>query len=73
MRLTIAHSKIKKRNLVLINNATYQRETLSKRPIRQPLIYFTKRNQLKKYHNFILVGNVKMNIDNFIVSRYRHH
>ena len=25
------------RNLVLINNATYQRETLSKRPIRQPL------------------------------------
>ena len=37
MRLTIAHSKIKKRNLVLINNATYQRETLSERPIRQPL------------------------------------
>ena len=27
----------KKRNLVLINNATYQRETLSERPIRQPL------------------------------------
>ena len=26
---TIAYSKIKKRNLVLINNATYQRETLS--------------------------------------------
>ena len=37
MRLTIAYSKIKKRNLVLINNATYQRETLSDRPIRQPL------------------------------------
>ena len=37
MRLTIAYSKIKKRNLVLINNATYQRETLSERPIRQPL------------------------------------
>ena len=37
MRLTIAHSKIKKRNLVLINNDTYQRETLSERPIRQPL------------------------------------
>ena len=35
MRLTIAYSKIKKRNLVLINNATYQRETLSERPIRQ--------------------------------------
>ena len=39
MRLTIAYSKIKKRNLVLINNATYQRETLSERPIRQPLIH----------------------------------
>ena len=38
MRLTIAYSKIKKRNLVLINNATYQRETLSERPIRQPLM-----------------------------------
>ena len=37
MRLTIAYSKLKKRNLVLINNATYQRETLSERPIRQPL------------------------------------
>ena len=29
MRLTIAYSKIKKRNLVLINNDTYQRETVS--------------------------------------------
>ena len=28
---------MKKHNLVLINNATYQRETLSERPIRQPL------------------------------------
>ena len=37
MRLTIAYSKLKKRNLVLINNATYQRETLSELPIRQPL------------------------------------
>ena len=37
MRLTIAYSKIKKGNIVLINNATYQRETLSERPIRQPL------------------------------------
>ena len=36
MRLTIAYSKIKKRNLVLMN-ATYQRETLSEGPIRQPL------------------------------------
>ena len=38
MRLKIAYSKIKKRNLVLINNDTHQRETLSERPIRQPLI-----------------------------------
>ena len=37
MHLTIAYSKIKKQNLVLINNDTYQRETLSERPIRQPL------------------------------------
>ena len=37
MRLTIAYSKIKKRNLVLINNDTYQTETVSERPIRQPL------------------------------------
>ena len=37
MRLTIAYSKIKKRNLVLISNDTYQTETLSERPIRQPL------------------------------------
>ena len=40
MRLNIAYSKIKKRNLVLINNDTYQRETLSERPIRQPLKAF---------------------------------
>ena len=37
MRLTIAYFKIKKRNLVLINHDTYQRETVSGRPIRQPL------------------------------------
>ena len=37
MRLTIAYSKIKKRNLVLINNDTHQRETESERPIRPPL------------------------------------
>ena len=37
MRLIIAYFKIKKGNLVLINNDTYQRETLSERPIRQPL------------------------------------
>ena len=38
MSLTIAYSKIKKRNLVLINNDTHQRETVSERPIRPPLI-----------------------------------
>ena len=37
MRLTIAYSKMKKQNLVLINNETYQREILSERPIQQPL------------------------------------
>ena len=37
MRLTIAYSKIKKRNLVLTNNTAYQRQTVSERPIRQPL------------------------------------
>ena len=37
MRLTIAYSKIMKRNLVLIKNDTYQRETVSERPIRTPL------------------------------------
>ena len=40
MRLTIAYSKIKKLYLLLINNALYQRETLSERPIRQPLRKF---------------------------------
>ena len=38
MRQTVAYSKTKKRNLVLIlNNDTHQRETLSERPIRPPL------------------------------------
>ena len=37
MRLTIAYSRIKKGNQVLINNVTHQSETLSERPIRQPL------------------------------------
>ena len=46
MRLTIAYSKIKKKwNLVLINNDTHQRETLSERPIRQPLIALAKLDQ----------------------------
>ena len=37
MHLTIAYSKIKKRNLVLITNVTHQRETLSEQPIQQSL------------------------------------
>ena len=40
MRFRIAYSKIIKRNLVLINNVTHQRETLSEPPIRLPLIRF---------------------------------
>ena len=40
MRLTIAYFKIKKRNLVLINDGTHLRETLSERPIRLPLKEF---------------------------------
>ena len=39
MRLKIAYSKIKQWKLVLIDNGTHQRETLSERPIRQPLIW----------------------------------
>ena len=35
--LNALNSCLKKRNLVLINNDTYQRETVSERPIRQPL------------------------------------
>ena len=37
MCLIIAYSKIKKQNLVLTNNDTHQRETLSEQPIRLPL------------------------------------
>ena len=44
MRLKIAYSKVKKRNLVLINNDTYQRETVSERPIRPPLNYTDARS-----------------------------
>ena len=51
MRLTIAYSKIKKRNLVLINNDTHQRETVSERPIRPPL-------KTAKKENLDLLSNV---------------
>ena len=47
MHLTIAYSKIKKRNLVLINNVTHQRETISEWPIRQPLICSSQRSEKK--------------------------
>ena len=64
MRLTIAYSKIKKRNLVLINNDTYQRETLLERPIRQPLRVRTvaKRHMRSSLFtaSFILVSCVKL-------------
>ena len=43
MRLTIAYSKMKKkkkRDLVLINNVTHQRETLPERPIRLPSMVY---------------------------------
>ena len=53
MRLTIAYSKIKKRNLVLINNATYQKETLSERPIRQPLRYQKHAKIVKKKKGYM--------------------
>ena len=53
-----------KRNLVLINNATHQRETLSERPIRQPLnhqkITVTKTIK-KKNENKRLFDNDRMN------------
>ena len=59
MRLTIAYSKINKRNLVLINNDTYQRETLSERPIRQPLttLHLSSTIILKMYY-LIVTGSV---------------
>ena len=48
MRLTIANSKIKKRNLVMLNNDTYQRETVSEQPVRQPLIKTKSRQKTKQ-------------------------
>ena len=63
MRLTIAYSNIKKRNLVSINNDTHQRETLSERPIRPPLIMHPVQEQIthwgsildKKAHSKVFV------------------
>ena len=53
MRLTVAYSKIKKRNLVLINNDTHQRETVSERPIRPPLIV----HLIQDLYNVFLVNH----------------
>ena len=64
MRLTIAYSKIKKRNLVLINNDTYRRETLSERPIRQPLsrpALASDSQALKTNKNQYLKGIINLN------------
>ena len=58
MRSTIPYSKIKKRNLVLINNDTYQRETLSERPIRQPLRRSRDMLILIEWHKNISVQTV---------------
>ena len=54
MRLTIAYCKMKKRNLVLINNDTHQRETLSERPIRPPLTLLSKVSLVISFDNFNL-------------------
>ena len=51
MRLTIAYSKTKKQNLLLINNDTHQRETLSEQPIRPPL------NKQTNKHVFLVFGS----------------
>ena len=58
MRLAIAYSKIKQRNLVLINNATYQRETLLERPIRQLLNHQNLRIILVKIGCFTHNGDL---------------
>ena len=59
MRLRVAYSKIKKRNLVLINNDTHQRETLSERSIRPPLIIQPDLDRLYTVHS--LLGGEKSN------------
>ena len=63
MRLTIAYSKIKKRNLVLINNATHQRETLSERPIRPPLTVYSSGVFLWENHKNLFFITQKLDHD----------
>ena len=53
----MAYSTMKKRNLVLINNATYQGETLLERPIRQPF------KTLKHFIKLVLERDKLDNID----------
>ena len=67
MRLTIAYSKIKKRNLVLINNVTYQREKLSERPIRQPLSTM-KWHNLRERHECHLASTMYKIMNNHVPS-----
>ena len=77
MRLTIVYSKIKKRNLVLINNDPYQRETLSDQPIQQPL---TMSNSLSHFINVNLCTCMKHNyyfasrllVNHLVPISYKH-
>ena len=76
MRLTIAYSKIKKRNLVLINNDTHQRETLSERPIRPPLTVWVFTRKLPHILVFIIMfflvlGNLKKNKNQEMKQKYK--
>ena len=64
MRITIAYSKIKKRNLVLINNDTHQRETVSERPIRPPLTL----NESILLVNSIALGSIGLNSEYYIIT-----
>ena len=63
MHLTIAYSKIKKQNLVSINNAKYQRETLSERPIRQPVIIKIVTHGMILVHTKFIHIKFKLQID----------
>ena len=73
MRLTIAYSKIKKINLVLINNDTHQRETVSERPIR-PLLSMLRAlhsaasnmGVLGGVHSFKILSDFSQNVKLYI-------
>ena len=57
------YSKIKKWNLVLINNVTHQRETSSERPIRPPL----KFSIYMQFSNFYLILLVTKNLYQIVI------